>query len=536
MNARGGVSMQQIFDRALALYQAGHLTEAEQLCLQILRAHKRHFGALHLLGVIRHQQGRNDEALDALSAALKAQSNSASARANRGLVLMALGRHKEALADFDRALAIQPDCVEALTNRGNALHGLDRLEDAVASFDRALALQPAHVDAHYNRGIALHGLNRHAEAVTSYQRALALRPDYADAHWNEALTRLALGDFAEGWKKFESRWWTSDCKTSGLKFPQPLWRGEPIDGRSILIYAEQGLGDTIQFVRYVPMVAERGAKVVLAVHSELKELLASAAGAAAVFGENEPLPGTAFQCPLLSLPLAFGTTAETIPAKVPYLSANDAAVARWRERLPQTAALRVGLVWSGNPSFNQDRRRSPQLSRVLPLLATPGVVFYSLNPGIGASDVAALAAHRNVIHLGPQFRNFSDTAAVISLVDLVITSDTAVAHLAGAMGRPVWIMLHDAPDWRWALDRERSSWYPSARLFRQEEAGDWAGVVARMQNELTALSIRVGQRAQSVDRNALDHDPIRLHRDPGLAVCLSMILSENVLPLVEAML
>ena len=231
-----------------------------------------------------------------------------------------------------------------------------------------------------------------------------------------------------------------------------------------------------------------------------------------MFGENEALPGTAFQCPLLSLPLAFGTTVETIPAEVPYLSATDAAVAQWRERLPQTGALRVGLVWSGNPTFKQDRRRSPQLQQVLPLLATPGVDFYSLNPGIGASDVAALSAHPNVVHLGSRFRNFSDTAAVISLVDLVITSDTAVAHLAGAMGRPLWIMLHDAPDWRWALDRERSSWYPSARLFRQEKAGDWAGVVARMQNELAALATIVGQRAQSVDRNALDHDPIRLHR------------------------
>jgi len=507
--------MQQVFDRALALHQAGHLTEAEQLCLQILRTRKGHFGALYLLGVIRHQQGRNDEALNALSAALKTQKNSAPARANRGLVLMALGRHKEALADFDRALAIQPDIVEALTSRGNALHGLDRHEDAVASFDRALALQPAHVDAHYNRGIVLHGLNRHAEAVASYQRALALQPNHADAHWNEALSRLALGDFAEGWKKFEWRWWTSDCRTPGLKFPQPLWRGEPIDGRSILLYAEQGLGDTIQFVRYVPMVAERGAKVVLAVHSELKELLSSVAGAAAVFGENEPLPGTEFQCPLLSLPLAFGTTMETTPAKVPYLSANDAAVAQWRERLPQTAALRVGLVWSGNPTFKYDRRRSPQLSQVSPLLATRGVVFYSLNPGIGESDVAALAAHPNVVHLGSQFRNFSDTAAVISFVDLVISSDTAVAHLAGAIGRPAWIMLHDSPDWRWALDRERSSWYPSARLFRQERAGDWAGVVARMQNELATLSTRVGQRAQSIDQNPLGRDPIRLLETPA---------------------
>jgi hypothetical protein len=331
-------------------------------------------------------------------------------------------------------------------------------------------------------------LGRHAEAVDSYQRALSLRPDHADGHWNESLARLALGDFAEGWKKFEWRWRTSDCKRPGLRFPMPLWVGDqPIDGKSILLYSEQGLGDTIQFVRYVPLVAERGAKVVLAVHSELKHLLAGAASTATVFGENERLPAVDLQCPLFSLPLAFGTTIETIPANVPYIKPDDTLVAQWARRLPQTTLLRVGLIWCGNPAYKHDHRRSLTLTKIAPLLGTPNIVFYSLNPGIRDGDVVALGKHPNVLHLGSQFRDFSDTAAVISLVDLVVTTDTAVAHLAGAMGKPVWIMLAYSPDWRWALDRDRSSWYPTARLFRQATAGDWASVLNQVQRELVAL-------------------------------------------------
>jgi tetratricopeptide (TPR) repeat protein len=484
----GATSMQQLFDRAVALHERGLATEAEHLCLQILEARKGHSGALHLLGVIRHQQGRYDEALAALSAALKTQSKSASARSNRGLVFMALGRHKEALADFDRALAVDPALVEALSNRGHALVCLERHQEAITSFDKALALRPTHFDAHYNRGIVLHMLNRHAEAVDSYQRALALRPDHADAHWNDSLARLALGDFTEGWKKFEWRWRTSDRTRPGLKFPMPLWGGDqPIDGKSILLYSEQGLGDTIQFARYVPMVVELGAKVVLAVHSELKQLLSGVASTVTVFGENERLPAVDLQCPLLSLPQAFRTTVETIPANIPYIAPDDAAVAQWAQRLPQTALPRVGLVWCGNPTYKHDHWRSLRLTQIAPLLATPNIFFCSLNPGIGESDVAALGKYANVLHLGSQFRDFSDTAAVISLLDLVVTTDTAVAHLAGAMGRPVWIMLGHSPDWRWAFDRDQSSWYPTARLFRQASAGDRASVVARVQRELIAL-------------------------------------------------
>jgi Tfp pilus assembly protein PilF len=486
--AQADASMQQLFDRAVMLHQDGLATEAERLCLQILEARKGHFGALHLLGVIRHQQGRNDEALDALSAALKTQSKSASARSNRGLVFMALGRHKEALADFDRALAANPAYVEVLHNRGNVLHYLDRHEEAIASFDKALALRPGYVDSHYNRGIVLHVLNRHAEAVDSYQRALALRPDHADAHWNESLARLALGDFAEGWKKFEWRWRTSDRTRPGLSFPMPLWVGDqPIDGKSILLYSEQGLGDTIQFVRYVPMVVERGAKVVLAVHSELKQLLSRVASTVTVFGENERLPAVDLQCPLFSLPLAFRTTVETIPASIPYIRPDDALAAQWARRLPQTALPRVGLVWCGNSTYKYDHWRSLRLTQIAPLLATPNIFFCSLNPGVGEGDLVTLGKYPNVLHLGSQFRDFGDTAAVISLLDLVVTTDTAVAHLAGAMGRPVWIMLAYSPDWRWAFDRDRSSWYPTARLFRQASAGDWASVLNHVQRELVAL-------------------------------------------------
>lgn len=510
--------LQEMLDRAMALHQNGHLDEAAQLYSQVLRTQSDHFDALHMLGVVRHQQGRNGEALELIGAARKARPGSTWALSNYGLVLHALKRFDEAVATFDQAVALNPDDVEALNNRGNTLQELKRYDQALASYDRALAIReaflvalnnrgnvlqalkrhheaiasydkalainPRYVQALLNRAAALQALNRHVEAVASYQRVLAVEPEHGDAQWNESLARLTLGDFREGWKKFEWRWRTSDAKPPG--FRQPLWLGgEEIAGMTILLCCEQGVGDTLQFVRYVPLVAARGGRVVLVVHREVKPLLAGFAGASAIFADDEPLPAFDLRCPLLSLPLAFATTLESIPAEIPYLHSPQERIERWNLRLPVTSSLRVGLVWSGNPSHKNDQNRSLTFAQLATTLPTPNICYVSLQQPVRHSDLEALRARDDILNLGDELSDFADTAAVVSQLDLVITVDTAVAHLAGAMGKPVWVLLPFSPDWRWLLDREDSPWYPSMRLFRQRRIDDWASALRRVRDELT---------------------------------------------------
>jgi Flp pilus assembly protein TadD len=505
--------------QAIALHRNGLLAQAEPLYRRVLEASPDQFDALHMLGVIRLQQGRNPEALELIGRALALRPGSAWAHSNMGLVLRALGRHAKAAASFersvalnpndvetvsnlggtlfemkrygqalalaDRALAIAPASAEALNLRGNVLQETGRLAEALASYDGAVAARPDYAEAYCNRGGALQALNRHQEAITSYQRALALRPDYADAHWNESLARLCLGHLAGGFAKFEWRWRTSDARPG--KFPQPPWlRGAPAQGRTILLHAEQGVGDCLQFVRYVPLVAARGASVVLAVHRELKSLLTGLADK--VVADDESLPPFDLRCPLLSLPLAFGTTLATIPSEVPYLRADAAGVAHWRARLGKSESLRVGLAWSGNPAHKNDQRRSIAFARLAPLLALAGVQYVSLQRDVRPSDAEALRSNP-VIDIAQELEDFADTAAVVANLDLVITVDTAVAHLAGALGKPVWILLPFSPDWRWLLERQDSPWYPTAQLFRQPRIDDWASVIVEVAD---ALRRRVG--------------------------------------------
>jgi tetratricopeptide (TPR) repeat protein len=499
--------------QAVALHRAGHLLEAEPLYQRLLAAEPDHFHALHMLGVIRHQQGRNSEALELIGAALAIRPRSAWAHSNIGLVLRALKRHAEAVASFERArqlnpddldtinnlggtlfaleryeealaaaeraLALKPDCAEAFNLRGNVLQETGRLAEALASYDRAITVKPDYAQVFCNRGNALQALNRHAEAIESYDRAVALKEDYADAHWNAALARLCVGDLPGGFAEFEWRWRIGD---PGPKYLPPLWLGaDTLAGRTILLYAEQGVGDCLQFARYALPVAERGAKVLLAVHRELKALLANLADT--IFAEGEALPAFDLRCPLLSLPLAFGTTLATIPAKVPYVHADPERTARWRTRLPASGSPRVGLAWSGNPAHKNDHRRSLGFDRLAPLLAVPGVQFVSLQKEVRPSDAEPLRKSR-LIDLAAELNDFADTAAVAANLDLIISVDTAVAHLAGAMGKPTWILLPFSPDWRWLLDREDSPWYPTARLFRQPRIGDWGSVIARVAAEL----------------------------------------------------
>jgi hypothetical protein len=318
--------------------------------------------------------------------------------------------------------------------------------------------------------------------VSTYDAALAIDPQRADAHYSAATALLSMGDFRRGLAEYE---WRRAARAGNPKVVQqlrePIWLGEgSLQGRTMLVHAEQGMGDVIFAMRYVARLAEQGARIVLQVHAALKPLLAGLAGAAVVVARGEPLPALDCHCPVMSLPYALKTELASIPAQVPYINAASDRATHWRARVPRTQALRVGIVWCGNPAFKEDRRRSLKFDLIEPILANPDAFFVSLNPGIAEGEVPKLAGRPNVLHLGLEFRDFADTAAVIAQLDLVITSDTSVAHLAGAMGRPVWIMLGFAPDWRFAHDREQSSWYPTARLFRQSVSGDWADVIERV--------------------------------------------------------
>jgi tetratricopeptide (TPR) repeat protein len=440
-----------------------------------------HADALTNRGVVLQELGRTAEAVASYDRALAARPDHVAALIDRGNAFKALARFDDALASYDRALALRPDDAEALCNRGVVLQALHRFDDALASCDRALALRPDFAAALNNRAGVLQELKRFDEALASYERALALEPDYVEAGLNRALLLLLTGAFAQGWPAYEWRRRTADWEPR--QFAAPEWAGEDIAGKRLLLYAEQGFGDTIQFVRYARLAAARGAHVVLEVQPPLAALLAASGCAQTVVAAGAPLPPFDLQCPLLSLPKLFATTMANIPAPIPYISAPPDRTAAFAARLPSDAP-RVGLAWSGHRANSKDHDRSIPFAQLAPLLAVPGVRFISLHKDVRASDADALAACGNIIDLRAQLNDFADTAAAIANLDLVVTVDTAVAHLAGAMGRPVWILLPCVPDFRWLLDRTDSPWYPTARLFRQVRAGDWDETIARVAREL----------------------------------------------------
>jgi hypothetical protein len=400
-------------------------------------------------------------------------------------------RHVEALAYFDRALVLQPRCIPALYNRGHTLLTLGRAQEALRSLDRVLAIDPIHVDALYARANALNELLRSEEALAGFDDALARAPARADIHLDKALTLLRLGDYRSGWPKYEWR-----HIKAGAQFSHPPWYGVhapshpdmgpglDLRGKSILLHAEQGYGDTLQFVRYASMVADRGARVVLEVQPALKTLMGSLQGPDTVIARGEERPTVDCHCPLLTLPLAFGTDIHSIPGQVPYLRAPDVRVSVWRDKLAGRRT-RVGLVWAGNPDHSGDRKRSIPFKLLVPLLAMNDIDFIGLQRDVPKADESAISTCPSLRNLGEDLTDFVETAAAITHLDLVISVDTALAHLAGALAKPVWILLPTSPDFRWMLDREDSPWYPSARLFRQSVHRDWPSVIARVQRELT---------------------------------------------------
>ncbi|CCE12199.1 TPR repeat protein [Bradyrhizobium sp. STM 3843] len=462
------------YDRAIAL-QPGHVD------------------AFVNRGALLHELGRHDEALRSFERALALQPDNVHALTNRGVVLHDLARYGEALADHDQAISIQPGDAAALNNRGVTLHKLRRLEEALASQDQAISARQDYPEALVNRGIILYDLKRFDEAQADYDRAIAQRADYADAHFLKGLVSLVTGDFAQGWAGYEWRHQAPVARLTPRALPQPSWRGEDIAGKTILLHGEQGFGDSIQFCRYVPLVEARGARVVLEADTPLARLMQTLRGAHEVIAKGDPLPDVDIRCPLPSLPLAFETRLDTIPADGPYLSAPDNAAEAWAPLLVNARPLKIGLAWAGNPNHVRDRERSMDLRHLLPLFEV-NATFVSLQKQLRDGEAGLLAQH-GVLDVSDQLHDFADTAALISQLDLVIAVDTGVAHLAGALGKPVWIMLTHAPDWRWLLDRDDSPWYPTARLFRQGDGRDWAGVIAQVRASLNDVHARRGASA-----------------------------------------
>ena len=468
----------QLADRRRA---EGALGYAESLCRQVLQAQPTHAGALQLLSIILHQKGDLEGAIDVMRGAVAADGGVALYHSNLGEMCRQAKRLDEAISEAGCALALDPSNVAVLNNLGIARYDRDEYELAAEAYQRAIELSPTLPMSYNNLGNALLALGRAAESLPLYQHALALDPEYVEAHSNLAMALLSTGDFETGWRELEWR----HRRPGRRRLDAPQWEGEAFTGRTLLILAEEGHGDSIQFMRYLPAVAARGGELIVAVHRPLVELTRRLVPGAEVVAMEKPPQRFDLWCPMMSLPRAFRTTLETVPSAAPYLTVDPATIERWRARLVGNQGLKVGLVWSGAAGYGHNARRAIAAERLAPLLGIDGVSWFSLQVGERASDRARLPP--GIMDLSPELSDFSETAGALEALDLVITTDTAVPHLAGALARPAWVMLAFVPDWRWMLDRDGSPWYPTMRLFRQPARGAWDDVVRRVGVELRAV-------------------------------------------------
>jgi tetratricopeptide (TPR) repeat protein len=442
-------------------------------------------GAHSNLGNVLKEKGQFDEAIRCYQSALQLNPDLAEAYSNLGLTFKKAGRFDEAIDYCQKAVERDPHDANMYYNLGIVFQEKGQLDEAIACYQKASQLDPRDAQVYNNLAFALQENRRPYEAIPYYQKALQLNPDYATAHWNLSLALLLTGNFREGWKEYEWRWETQYLISSRRNFKQPLWDGSDIKGRTILLHAEQGFGDTVQFIRYAPLVAERGAHVIFECHKDLASLLQSVEGIAEVVVRGEELPEFDVQCPLLSLPLAFHTTLQTIPVKVPYIASDTALIRKWKDKIERDGSrMKVGVVWAGNPGFRQNRYRNIPLERFSTLAQIPGVTLYSIQKGEEAKETKNPPGNMNIIDYTEDIRDFSDTASLIENLDLVISIDSAVAHLAGALGKLTWTLLPFSPEWRWLLNREDSPWYPTMRLFRQPSLGNWEPVIEYVKKEL----------------------------------------------------
>jgi Flp pilus assembly protein TadD len=508
----------------VALAQQGRPEEAAAALRQAIQLQPDYAEAHYSLGNVRLSQNQRAEAVAAYLDALRARPDYADTLNNLGLTLTELGRPGEAAVYLQQLVRLRPDDVEGHNNLGLAYAALGRWPEAEAAYREALRLNPRHAEAHANRACAYHHQGRADEAEASFQIALCLNPDAPSAHWNRSLLRLQSGKFKEGWQEYEWRWKRAKApvyRGVARKFRQPGWDGSPLEGKTILLTMEQGLGDMIQFIRYAAPLHERGARVVVECPYFLARLFATCPGVDQVVAEGQPLPDFDTHAPLLSLPALVGTTLDTIPARAPYLFADGQLTEEWRQKLEAYPGFRVGIAWQGNPHHQWDRHRSIQLAAFEPLARVRGVRLFSLQHGHGTEQLGRLRDRDMIVALDTASDDFMETACLIAGLDLVITVDTAVAHLAGALGRPVWVPLAAISDWRWQFRREDSPWYPTIRLFRQAQLGDWRAVLRRMVRVLR----RLAQRPQGArgygrgSRRTIDDAPVPSVEPRSLGTC-----------------
>ena len=469
---------------AMAHFQAGRFAEAEEVCRRLLDEQPRHLDALQLLSVLAAQGNRLDVAIELISTAVRINPNSADYHSNLGELQRRTGRLDQAMTSANRALSLQPNHAAAHYNLGLILTDRERFADAIESHQRAFDINSALIPALISLANASVRVRLFDRALAAYAQAIQLMPDLAEAHWNYSLLLLRLGDYERGWNEYEWRKKVRGDFAPPQNFSQPLWDGTDLHGKTILIHAEQAFGDTFQFARYIPMVAQRGGRAVLQVPPELIRVLKSLQGVQVIVAADKPPPEFDVHCPLMSLPRLFATRTNSIPSDTPYLYPEPELVEQWARRIePFHGRLKVGLVWAGRQVHMNDGNRSVQLAQLAPLCRAP-CLFFSLQKGSPAAEAAP--AGMNLIDWTSDLHDFADTAAFIANLDLIITVDTAVAHLAGALGKPVWVLLMFVPDWRWMMDRDDSPWYPTMHLFRQPDAGDWAGAIDELANALKA--------------------------------------------------
>lgn len=481
------------------LFENGLLAEALASYQQAALLRPQHAETHNNLGVVLAEQGLPAEAVHRYRHALQLKPDYAEAHYNLGNALKALDRLDEAVTCYRQAIGFSPQFTPAHLNLGIALSAQGKPDEAAVSYRAAVRLDPNSPKAHNNLGLALVQQNQLEEALACYERSLNLQPDFADAHYNRALALLVRGDFERGWAEYEWRWRLAEIPARS--FPKPRWDGSSLEGRTVLLHAEQGLGDTIQFVRYAALVQRRGGRVLLECPPALIPLLSTCPGVDGLIPRGAPPPDYDWHAPLLSLPGIFQTTASTIPTAIPYLSVDPQETERWREKLSALPGFKIGITWQGSPGYRWDRQRSLALTHFEPIARLASVRLFSLQKGLGTEQLRGLPASFPITDLGTTLDEstgaFVETAAVMKNLDLIITCDTAIGHLAGALGVPVWIMLPFAPEWRWLLDRADSPWYPTVRLFRQTRLNDWASV---LQQIAAALKQRLGTtvRAKSV--------------------------------------
>jgi len=464
-----------------ALRSKGNLDEAIDACRQAIALNPNFPDAYNNLGVALKKHGQLDEAIAAFRQAIVLKPKYAEAHSNLGNALQDKGLWDEAISAYRQAMALKPSYAEAHNNLGTALQVSGYLDEAIAAYRQAMTVRANYAEAHSNLGSALQAKGHLDKAITAFCQAITLKPDYAEAHHNLSLALLVQGDFRQGWEEYEWRWHVAGLRSVRRDFTQPQWDGSPLKGHTILLHSEQGFGDTIQFIRYLPLVAQRGGRVIVECPPELHRLLKAMNANIPFVPRGQSLPNFDVHSPLLSLPKVMGTTLASIPGNVPYLHADAADVALWRNRLAeQSDCKKVGLVWAGSRQHKNDGNRSLKLASLGALSQVPGMCFFSLQKGEASSQATTPPQGMTLIDVSQQLNDFADTAALIANLDLIIAVDTAVAHLAGAMGKPVWTLLPFMPDWRWLLERQDSPWYPTMRLFRQPSIGDWDSVIKQV--------------------------------------------------------